>query len=105
MSKPTLGYWSIRDRGDSARMLLRHLGVDLEDKRWTLDDESPYSFPAQKSKLGMIVPNLPYWKDGDHVNNLINFDNVKIPNFFCCKQVQCSQIPPKLPVKTMANQP
>ena len=65
MSKPTLGYWSIRGRGDSARMLLHHLGVDFEDKRWKLGDEGPDSWPAQKEKLGMICPNLPYWKDGD----------------------------------------
>ena len=66
MSKPTLAYWSIRGRGDSARMLLAHLGVDYEDKAYTLgDDTSPDSWAKMKFNLGMTCPNLPYWKDGD----------------------------------------
>ena len=46
MSKPTFAYWSIRGRGDPGRMLLHHLGVDFEDKMYTLGDEtSPDSWP------------------------------------------------------------
>ena len=66
MSKPTLGYWSIRGRAEQCRMLLHHLGIEFEDKQWRLEEAaSPEGWFANKHSLGMKFPNLPYWQEDD----------------------------------------
>ena len=62
--KPTLGYWNIRARGDPCRSLLHHLGVEFEEKVYSLE-EGPELWFAQKDQVGIQFPNLPYWKDDD----------------------------------------
>ena len=62
--KPVLGYWRIRGRGDPARILLKHLDVDFEDRRYGDAEDLP-TWSDEKPNLGMPFPNLPYFKDGD----------------------------------------
>ena len=60
-----LAYWGIVGRGDQCRILLKHLGVNFEDKFYTPGDDSAAGWPKSKDSLGMIFPNLPYFKCGD----------------------------------------
>ena len=67
---PVLGYWSIQARGDPCRMLLHNLGIKFEDKKYNFGETAgPNSWPANKTKLGMAFPNLPYWKDADVIHS------------------------------------
>ena len=59
--KPVFGYWNIRARGDPGRLLLRHLGVDFEDKRYGEAEHLP-TWSEDKPNLGIQFPNLPYFK-------------------------------------------
>ena len=59
--KPTLGYWGIKGRGHGPRSLLKHLGVEFNDKRYSSGEE----WGADKATLPMQYPNLPYYIDGD----------------------------------------
>ena len=79
---PVLGYWNIQARGDPARLLLHHLGVKFEDKQYVFGETSgPKSWSANKTKLGMVIPNLPYWKDGD----VIHAETVPVLKSICRK--------------------
>ena len=62
--KPVLGYWRTRGRADPIRLLLKHLEVDFEDRRYGDAEDLP-TWSEEKDNLGMSFPNLPYWKDGD----------------------------------------
>ena len=62
---PVLGYWACHGKGDFCRMLLYHLGVKFEDKRFKFGDESSDGWNTQKPKLGMTFPTLPYFINGD----------------------------------------
>ncbi len=65
-SKPTLGYWNVRGLASVSRSLLHHLGVDFEDKMYTIGDETPGTKWADvKPTLGLNFPNLPHFIDGD----------------------------------------
>merc|ERR1712113_327890 len=55
---------NIRARGDPGRLLLRHLGVDFEDRRYGEAEHLP-TWSDEKPNLGIQYPNLPYYKDGD----------------------------------------
>lgn len=65
---PVLGYWDIRGLAEYIRYLLAYAGVEYEDKRygygrapnWTREE-----WNADKYKLGLDFPNLPYYIDGD----------------------------------------
>jgi glutathione S-transferase len=59
-SKPVLGYWRIRGLGQPIRLLLAYLQVDYDEKLYDERDD----WLADKEKLGLDFPNLPYWKDG-----------------------------------------
>ncbi|CAL8136797.1 unnamed protein product [Orchesella dallaii] len=64
-SKPLLGYWNIRGLGQTVRFLLAYLDVDFEEKRYELTPELTYdNWYADKEKLGLDFPNLPYLFDG-----------------------------------------
>ncbi|CAK8678978.1 unnamed protein product [Clavelina lepadiformis] len=69
MSKIILGYWGIRARGESIRLMLEFCGVDYEDKRYEMIGEPPNVNRSDwldvKFKLGLDFPNLPYIIDGD----------------------------------------
>ena len=66
---PVLGYWGIIGRGDQCRILLHHLGVKFEDKMYAPGaDAKDGLWPGNKANLGMVIPNMPYWKDGDVVH-------------------------------------
>ena len=66
---PVLGYWGIIGRGDQCRILLHHLGVKFEDKLYAPGAEAEDGlWPGNKDNLGMVVPNMPYWKEGDVVH-------------------------------------
>ncbi|KAM7538666.1 hypothetical protein Aperf_G00000056455 [Anoplocephala perfoliata] len=58
---PVLAYWNVRGLAEHIRMLLHYLGVKYEDKAYDLREE----WFAEKFKLGMDFPNLPYYIDGD----------------------------------------
>lgn len=88
--KPTVAYWGIRGRADGIRTLLRHLGVDFEDKMYT----SPEEWGADKASLPMQFPNLPYYKDGDI------FHSETIPIY----RTICRKYKPELLGQTLAEQ-
>ena len=80
--KPVLGYWDIQGRGDPIRMLLHHLNVEFEEKRYEFEETSgPKSWSDNKNTLGMLFPNLPYWKDDD----IIHSETVPILRSICRK--------------------
>jgi len=57
-----LGYWAIRGRAQPIRLLLAYTETTYEDNRYT--DSSKW-FADDKINLGLDVPNLPYYIDGD----------------------------------------
>ncbi|XP_077485543.1 glutathione S-transferase Mu 2-like [Amblyomma americanum] len=68
MAPVVLGYWDIRGLAQSIRYLLAHAGVDHEDKRYGYGDgpePSRDEWLAEKFKLDLDFPNLPYLIDGD----------------------------------------
>ncbi|ODM95748.1 Glutathione S-transferase Mu 2 [Orchesella cincta] len=65
-SKPVLGYWKIRGLAHPVRFLLAYLEVDFEDKYYELTPELKKDYwYADRSKLNLEFPNLPYLIDGD----------------------------------------
>jgi glutathione S-transferase len=64
--KPLLGYWNFRGLGGCNRALLAHLNVDYENKMYDIgeDPDVPAWF-GEKPNLGIVFPNLPYWRDED----------------------------------------
>ncbi|XP_055351680.1 glutathione S-transferase Mu 3-like [Paramacrobiotus metropolitanus] len=62
-STPVLAYWDIRGLANPIRMLLEHVGVKYEFKVW--DHEPETGWFAQKDKLDIKFPNLPYYIEGD----------------------------------------
>lgn len=78
--KPVFGYWNIRARGDAGRLLLRHLGVDFEDKRYGEAEHLP-TWSEDKPTLGISFPNLPYYKDGD----IFHSESIPILRSICRK--------------------
>lgn len=68
-TKPVLGYWNCHGRGDPCRMLLHNIGIEFEDKQYKFGETAgPASWPANKSNMGMVFPNLPYYKDEDIIH-------------------------------------
>uniref|UniRef100_H2ZQB3 glutathione transferase n=1 Tax=Ciona savignyi TaxID=51511 RepID=H2ZQB3_CIOSA len=68
MGKIRLGYWDIRGRGQSIRLMLEYLGLDYDEIRYPRGDAPEFDcsiWLADKFKLGMDFPNLPYLIDGD----------------------------------------
>ncbi|CAL8136799.1 unnamed protein product [Orchesella dallaii] len=64
-SKPLLGYWKIRGLGQPVRFLLAYLDVDFDEKFYELTPElTSDNWLADKEKLGLDFPNLPYFFDG-----------------------------------------
>jgi glutathione S-transferase len=59
-ARPTLAYWPIRGRASASRLLMTHLGVDFNDKRYG----TPEEWGDAKPNLDMSFPNLPYYFDG-----------------------------------------
>ncbi|KAG8589171.1 hypothetical protein GDO81_006290 [Engystomops pustulosus] len=63
-----LGYWDIRGLGHAVRLLLEYTGSPYEEKRYVEGDDPENSMSqwlAEKEKLGLDFPNLPYLLDGD----------------------------------------
>jgi glutathione S-transferase len=60
--KPLLGYWAIRGLGQYCRMTLEAAGVDYDEKRYTDFNEW---FGKDKPASPCLLPNLPYYIDGD----------------------------------------
>mmetsp|Transcript_26563 Transcript_26563/g.4674 ORF Transcript_26563/g.4674 Transcript_26563/m.4674 type:complete len:119 (+) Transcript_26563:27-383(+) len=61
--KPTLAYWNFRGVGNPVRILLAHLEVDFEDKRYDIANRE--SWDGEKETLSLRFPNIPYFIDGD----------------------------------------
>ncbi|XP_066456354.1 glutathione S-transferase Mu 4-like isoform X2 [Eleutherodactylus coqui] len=63
-----LGYWDIRGLGHAIRLLLEYTGTHYEEKRYVEGggpDNDRSQWLADKEKLGLDFPNLPYLLDGD----------------------------------------
>ncbi|CAG0890649.1 unnamed protein product [Darwinula stevensoni] len=60
---PVIGYWRPRGLLHPIRMLLVHTGVDFEDKVYP--ETSRDEWLKDKESLGLPMPNLPYYIDGD----------------------------------------
>ncbi|XP_037579759.1 glutathione S-transferase Mu 2-like [Dermacentor silvarum] len=68
MAPLVLGYWDIRGRAQAIRNLLAYVGVEYEDKRYSHGRgpvPSRDEWLADKYKLGLDFPNLPYLIDGE----------------------------------------
>eukprot|EP01104_Vermistella_antarctica_P019749 TRINITY_DN7947_c0_g1_i1.p1 TRINITY_DN7947_c0_g1~~TRINITY_DN7947_c0_g1_i1.p1 ORF type:complete len:247 (+),score=63.72 TRINITY_DN7947_c0_g1_i1:25-741(+) len=74
MSRPVLGYWSVRGLGAQLRYMLKYMEVDFDEELFpqTFDDSaegydrwSRKEWMAVKFTKGMDFPNLPYFLDGD----------------------------------------
>ena len=61
--KFVLGYWGIAGLGQALRYILAYAEADWEDKKYV--DREQW-FGADKSGLGIPLPNLPYLIDGDY---------------------------------------
>jgi len=68
-SKPTLAYWNIRGLAQPARLMLAYAGIDFNDKRYHQGlvgtDGFKQAWKKEKFGLGLDLPNLPYFIDGD----------------------------------------
>jgi len=65
---PTLGYWALRGLAAPIRYMLNHLGVEFEDKEYGMGSPPNLNrdqWEADKAKLNLEFPNLPYYIDGD----------------------------------------
>ena len=67
MSKPTLGYWNIRGLAEPLRLMLAYGGVEYNDERIDFDPFPNFreTWLKQKYEIGVPLPNLPYYIDGD----------------------------------------
>nr|XP_047131840.1 glutathione S-transferase Mu 1-like [Hydra vulgaris] len=68
MTTPTLGYWRIRGLAQPIRLLLGYTKTEFEDKMYDVGDAPTYDRSAWtdvKYTLGLDLPNLPYFIDGD----------------------------------------
>nr|ABF67506.1 glutathione-S-transferase isoform 1 [Haliotis discus discus]ABO26599.1 mu class glutathione-s-transferase [Haliotis discus discus] len=65
---PTLGYWAIRGLAQPIRLLLKYAGEDFDDVMYEQGDAPEYSresWTKVKFTLGLPIPNLPYYVDGN----------------------------------------
>jgi len=67
---PVLGYWSIRGLAQPIRYMLHYLGVEYEEKQYDMQPgtsraELQKEWSEVKETLGLELPNLPYYIDGD----------------------------------------
>jgi len=65
---PILGYWSIRGLAEPMRYLLHYTETEYEEKLYDIGPDpatSKAAWLADKDKLGLKFPNLPYYIDGD----------------------------------------
>ncbi|KAM3934488.1 glutathione S-transferase Mu 4-like [Leptodactylus fuscus] len=63
-----LGYWDIRGLCHAVRLLLEYTGIPYEEKIYVTGEAPDYDksqWLAEKEKLGLDFPNLPYLLDGD----------------------------------------
>ncbi|CAH8299797.1 unnamed protein product, partial [Schistosoma turkestanicum] len=60
---PKLGYWKIRGFAQPIRLLLEYVGEKYEERLYDRDEADVWK--AEKFKLGLEFPNLPYYIDGD----------------------------------------
>uniref|UniRef100_H2ZPT7 glutathione transferase n=1 Tax=Ciona savignyi TaxID=51511 RepID=H2ZPT7_CIOSA len=69
MSKILLGYWDLRGLGEPIRVMLEHLGVEYDEKKFghykSGDGWDRSEWRSVKFTLGFDYPNLPYLTDGD----------------------------------------
>ena len=71
---PTLGYWNIRGLAEPIRLLLEYCGESYKDVRYQQGGAPDYSreeWLAEKEKLGLDFPNLPYYIDGTLIEYLV----------------------------------
>jgi len=65
---PVLGYWDLRGLASSIRNLLHYKEIEFEDKLYQIGPAPEFQYPewlADKEKLDVDFPNLPYYIDGD----------------------------------------
>ena len=64
-TKPILGYWKIRGFSHPIRCLLHYVGVDFQNKMYEYHPlpDLKKDWLAEKFKLGIEFPNLPYYLD------------------------------------------
>lgn len=57
----TFGYWGVRGRGQTGRLLLHYTAANWVDKKYASPNEW---FEKDKTSLGFSFANLPYLIDG-----------------------------------------
>lgn len=65
---PLLGYWKLRGLGNAIKFLLEYVGDEYEEKVYNYGPAPEYSLSewlSDKDNLGLLLPNLPYYIDGD----------------------------------------
>ncbi|GAA30025.2 glutathione S-transferase [Clonorchis sinensis] len=60
---PVLGYWKIRGLAQPIRLLLEYVGDSYEEHSYGRCDGEKWQ--NDKHNLGLELPNLPYYKDGN----------------------------------------
>jgi len=63
-----LAYWDIRGLAQPIRLLLKYVGEDFEDKRYSCGPAPDFNKDCwfnEKFSLGLDFPNLPFYVDGD----------------------------------------
>lgn len=66
---PLLGYWTCRGVAQYIRLFLAHVGEKYEEKLYVCGPPPNYEreeWLKEKFELGLLLPNLPYYIDGDH---------------------------------------
>jgi len=61
---PVLGYWKLRGRAQCIRLLLAYTETEYKDVRYTFENKEKW-FAEDKLNLGLDLPNIPYYIDGD----------------------------------------
>ncbi|KAM7539384.1 hypothetical protein Aperf_G00000056594 [Anoplocephala perfoliata] len=65
---PVLGYWNTRGFTEPIRLLLHYLGVEFKEKSYKFGPAPDFDtnmWLSEKFKLGLDIPNLPYYIDDD----------------------------------------
>ncbi|XP_045599439.1 glutathione S-transferase Mu 4 [Procambarus clarkii] len=64
---PVLGYWALRGLAQPIRLALEYTGEAYEEKLYNFGspDHDRSEWLDEKFKLGLDLPNLPYYIDGD----------------------------------------
>ncbi|XP_048583218.1 glutathione S-transferase Mu 2 [Nematostella vectensis] len=65
---PIFGYWKLRGLAEGVRYLLAYTNTEYERKDYVTGDAPDFNkdgWLSEKENIGLLLPNLPYYIDGD----------------------------------------